>query len=115
VESLTDVRGTYEVLEDCEGFRLRDRGRCKSQRLSLQSHSKRSEHWVITSGRAVVTVDDTEIPWVDEYIHIPVGLSPDENPGTEPLIFVEVQLGAYLGEDDIIAIRMITSALQNNY
>ena len=73
-------------------------------RLSLQSHEKREEHWVIVKGNARVQLG--EMPLVlkeNQYIHIPIGVTHRvENIGTELLEIVETQVGEYLGEDDII-------------
>ena len=72
--------------------------------LSLQSHAHRSEHWVVVEGKARVTLEDDVRDLVEnESIYIPVGKRHRlENPGTEPLILIEVQTGNYFGEDDII-------------
>ncbi len=72
--------------------------------LSLQSHHHRSEHWIVVEGTARVTVDD-EVKLVTENqsVYIPLGaVHRMENPGKVPMVLVEVQTGAYLGEDDII-------------
>jgi mannose-1-phosphate guanylyltransferase/mannose-1-phosphate guanylyltransferase/mannose-6-phosphate isomerase len=72
--------------------------------LSLQSHHHRSEHWIVVSGTARVTVDD-EVKLVTENqsVYIPLGaVHRMENPGKVPMVLIEVQTGAYLGEDDII-------------
>ena len=72
--------------------------------LSLQSHHHRSEHWVVVEGTAKVTVDDTvTLVTENESIYVPLGaLHRMENPGKVDLVVIEVQTGAYLGEDDII-------------
>ena len=74
------------------------------RKLSLQSHLKRSEHWVIVEGDAEVTLDNKLIIMgKDEYIYIPVTCKHRiENIGDTNLEFVETQIGEYLGEDDII-------------
>ena len=72
--------------------------------LSLQSHHHRSEHWIVVEGTARVTVDD-EVKLVTENqsVYIPLGaVHRMENPGKLPMVLIEVQTGAYLGEDDII-------------
>jgi len=72
--------------------------------LSLQSHHHRSEHWIVVEGTAKVTVDD-EVKLVTENqsVYIPLGaVHRMENPGKVPMVLVEVQTGAYLGEDDIV-------------
>lgn len=72
--------------------------------LSLQSHNHRSEHWVVVEGTAKVTIDD-EIKFVTEgqSVYVPLGAKHRmENLGKLPMVLIEVQIGAYLGEDDII-------------
>jgi mannose-1-phosphate guanylyltransferase/mannose-6-phosphate isomerase len=75
-----------------------------NKRLSLQSHSKRSEHWVIVEGKAKVQLGfDFIILNKDEHIYIPINtLHRIENIGDSKLEFIETQIGTYLGEDDII-------------
>jgi len=72
--------------------------------LSLQMHHHRSEHWVVVSGTARVTLDDKVLLLKeDESIYIPLGSQHRlENPGVIPLEIIEVQTGSYLGEDDIV-------------
>ncbi len=72
--------------------------------LSLQSHHHRAEHWIVVEGTAKVTIDD-EVKLISENqsVYIPLGARHRlENPGKLPLTLIEVQTGAYLGEDDII-------------
>ena len=71
--------------------------------LSLQSHYHRSEHWVVVGGTAKVTIgDEVRILCENESVYIPLGVTHRlENPGRIPTILIEVQTGAYLGEDDI--------------
>ena len=72
--------------------------------LSLQSHHHRAEHWVVVEGTAKVTIDDkVRLVSENESVFIPLGaVHRMENPGKLPLTLIEVQTGAYLGEDDII-------------
>ena len=71
--------------------------------LSLQRHAKRAEHWVVVKGIAQVTCGDTTIMLHEnESTYIPLGQTHRlSNPGTVPVEIIEVQSGAYLGEDDI--------------
>ena len=72
--------------------------------LSLQSHKRRSEHWIVVEGTAKVTIDD-EIKLVTEgqSVYVPLGAKHRmENPALKPMVLIEVQIGTYLGEDDII-------------
>jgi mannose-6-phosphate isomerase-like protein (cupin superfamily) len=74
------------------------------KRLSLQSHNYRNEHWIIVQGKAKVTKDKNEICLTEnQHIFIPKkGLHRIENIGNIDLVFIEVQYGEYLGEDDIV-------------
>lgn len=95
--------GRYEVLDEGPGFKVKRIEVKPNQRLSLQSHENRSEHWVIVSGEALVTVGEKEIPLqANEDIVIPKQTKHRvANPGKQMLVFIEVQCGSYLGEDDI--------------
>jgi mannose-1-phosphate guanylyltransferase/mannose-6-phosphate isomerase len=96
--------GNYTVLEeDPEGFKLKRIEVAPGARLSLQSHSHRSEHWVVVSGTATVTNGDEVITvQKNQSTYIPIGTKHRlENRGSEPLHIVEIQVGEYLGEDDI--------------
>jgi mannose-6-phosphate isomerase-like protein (cupin superfamily) len=71
--------------------------------LSLQSHVHRSEHWIVVGGTAKVTVGD-EVKFLTENQSVYIALGEKhrlENPGKVPMVLIEVQTGAYLGEDDI--------------
>ncbi|MHA7885957.1 mannose-1-phosphate guanylyltransferase/mannose-6-phosphate isomerase [Roseicyclus sp.] len=72
--------------------------------LSLQSHHHRSEHWIVVQGTAKVTVEDrVTLLSENQSVYIPLGaVHRLENPGKLPMVLIEVQTGAYLGEDDII-------------
>jgi len=76
-------------------------------RISLQKHEKRSEHWFVVSGSGFAIVDSVEIGLKKgAFVNIPVGsVHRIGNIGNDPLIFIEVGLGEYLGEDDIIRIE----------
>jgi mannose-1-phosphate guanylyltransferase/mannose-6-phosphate isomerase len=96
--------GSYTVLEeDPEGFKLKRIEVAPGARLSLQSHAYRSEHWVVVSGTATVTNGDDIITVLkNQSTYIPIGTKHRlENRGSEPLHIVEIQVGNYLGEDDI--------------
>ena len=72
--------------------------------LSLQSHNQRSEHWIVVDGAAMVTIDDSvELVTEGRSVFVPLGSKHRlQNPGKLPLFIVEVQIGDYLGEDDIV-------------
>ncbi len=74
------------------------------KRLSLQSHHHRSEHWIVVRGTALVVINDTDrLLYENQSVYIPVGAKHRlENPGKISLEIIEVQTGAYLGEDDIV-------------
>jgi mannose-1-phosphate guanylyltransferase/mannose-1-phosphate guanylyltransferase/mannose-6-phosphate isomerase len=74
------------------------------QQLSYQSHAKRAEHWIVVSGQAeVVLNDEVHRLSAGQHIHIPQGAKHRmRNPGKDVVEFVEVQLGSYFGEDDIV-------------
>ncbi len=95
--------GGFEILADEKSHKTKRVTIDAGAQLSYQSHTRRSEHWVIISGTAEVILNEKTIPLVPgESIHIPVGAKHRmRNPGKEPLVFVEVQTGTYFGEDDI--------------
>ena len=96
--------GTYTVLQENPGYKLKYIEVKPGTRLSLQSHKHRSEHWVVVSGQAVVTNNNEFIELkANQSTYIPIGnIHRLENPGSEKLILIEVQCGEYLGEDDIV-------------
>jgi mannose-1-phosphate guanylyltransferase/mannose-6-phosphate isomerase len=72
--------------------------------LSLQSHFHRSEHWIVVEGTAKVTIDDdVQLVTENQSVYLPLGcVHRMENPGKVPMVLIEVQTGAYVGEDDIV-------------
>ncbi len=96
--------GTYTVLEEGEGFKIKRIVVKPGQRLSLQTHRHRSEHWVVVGGTARVTNGEEVFQLqVNESTYIRAGNKHRlENPGETELAIIEVQTGSYLGEDDII-------------
>jgi mannose-6-phosphate isomerase len=99
--------GTYTVLEEAPTFKVKRIEVLPKKRLSYQKHSQRAEHWVVVQGTAKVTLDGNDITIrTGEAIDIPIGAAHRvENPGDEDLIFIEVQRGNYLGEDDIVRLQ----------
>lgn len=96
--------GTYTVLEEGAGYKVKRIEVAPGKRLSLQMHHQRSEHWVVIKGTARVTRGE-------EVYDLPTGFSTGipketphrlENPGDVPLEIIEIQNGPYLGEDDIV-------------
>jgi mannose-1-phosphate guanylyltransferase/mannose-6-phosphate isomerase len=96
--------GYYEGLDSGERHQVKHLMVHPGASLSLQMHHHRAEHWVVVKGRAEVTVGDkVSILEENQSVYIPLGTTHRlANPGTEPLSIIEVQSGAYLGEDDIV-------------
>jgi mannose-6-phosphate isomerase-like protein (cupin superfamily) len=96
--------GQYEVLLDEPTYKVKRITVLPGQRLSLQMHHRRAEHWTIVVGEADVTVnEDTFRLTPGEHVYIPLEAKHRvANPGSEPLVFIEVQSGTYTGEDDIV-------------
>ena len=96
--------GWFETLVLAERFQVKRIVVHPGAALSLQSHVHRSEHWIVVSGTARVTVnDEVRLMTENQSIYIPLGaIHRLENPGKVPMVLIEVQTGAYLGEDDII-------------
>ena len=96
--------GSYDSIDEGGRFKVKRITVKPGEKLSVQMHHHRAEHWVVVSGTANVTVnDDTTMLSENESIYIPIGaVHALENPGKIPLELIEVQSGAYLGEDDIV-------------
>jgi mannose-1-phosphate guanylyltransferase/mannose-6-phosphate isomerase len=99
--------GHYEVLILGERFQVKRIVVKPGEKLSLQKHFHRAEHWVVVAGSAIVTRDHEEVlVRENESIYLPLGCTHRLfNPGRIPLSLIEVQSGAYLGEDDIVRIE----------
>src|SRR5688572_12326649 len=95
--------GYYESIDAGDGFQVKRLMIKPGARLSLQRHKHRAEHWVVVSGEAKVTRETEEMHLgANQSTYIPTGAKHRlENPGVAPLYVIEVQSGAYLGEDDI--------------
>lgn len=95
--------GTYTVLEEGNGYKIKRIVVNPKAKLSLQMHNKRSEHWVVVSGVARVTCGESVYTiQANQSTFVPMGVKHRlENPTDEPLQLIEVQSGNYLGEDDI--------------
>ncbi|NLA11808.1 MAG: mannose-1-phosphate guanylyltransferase/mannose-6-phosphate isomerase [Firmicutes bacterium] len=96
--------GSFTTLELGQGYQVKRIAVAPGKRLSLQSHRHRAENWIVVRGTALVTVaEETVSLSAGERAFIPIGAKHRlENPGAELLEVIEVQSGAYLGEDDII-------------
>ena len=99
--------GSYEVLEERPGFKVKVLEVKPGSRLSLQRHAQRGEHWVVVQGVADVVCGEQELQLArGDHIHIPPQTNHRlGNSGSEPLAIIEVQLGDYLGEDDIVRLE----------
>jgi mannose-1-phosphate guanylyltransferase/mannose-1-phosphate guanylyltransferase/mannose-6-phosphate isomerase len=99
--------GHYEGLIQGDRFQVKKISVRPGQKLSLQKHFHRAEHWVVVNGTAIVQRDAESILLREnESVYLPLGcVHRLENPGMIPLTLIEVQSGAYLGEDDIVRIE----------
>jgi mannose-1-phosphate guanylyltransferase/mannose-6-phosphate isomerase len=96
--------GSYTVLEEQPRFQIKRITVNPGAKLSLQKHFHRYEHWVVVAGTAtVINGDETICLYENQSTYIPAGAQHRlENPGVIPLELIEVQIGSYLGEDDIV-------------
>ena len=96
--------GWFESLAVGESFQVKRICVKPGASLSLQSHNHRSEHWIVVEGTAKVTIDeDVNLVTEGQSVYVPLGaVHRLENPEKLPMVLIEVQIGTYLGEDDII-------------
>jgi mannose-1-phosphate guanylyltransferase len=96
--------GSYDSIDNGERYQVKRISVKPGEKLSVQMHHHRAEHWVVVSGTANITIGDkTELVTENESVYIPIGeIHALENPGKIPLELIEVQSGSYLGEDDIV-------------
>ena len=99
--------GTYTILEDTPGYKIKRIVVKPGKRLSLQKHFHRSEHWIVVSGTATVTIGDgVEIVRPNESTYIKMGeVHRLENEGKIDIVLIEAQVGEYTGEDDIVRLE----------
>jgi mannose-1-phosphate guanylyltransferase/mannose-1-phosphate guanylyltransferase/mannose-6-phosphate isomerase len=99
--------GYYQSIHIGDRFQVKRITVNPGQKLSLQKHFHRAEHWVVVNGTALVTRDDEQLlVRENESVYLPLGcVHRLENPGKVPLNLIEVQSGPYLGEDDIVRIE----------
>ena len=95
--------GTYKTIELGDGFQVKIITVNPGGRLSLQKHFKRSEHWTVVQGEPSITVGDSVKSYnANDAVYIPVETAHRmENATDNPAAIIEVQIGSYLGEDDI--------------
>ncbi|MDX2212003.1 MAG: phosphomannose isomerase type II C-terminal cupin domain [Oculatellaceae cyanobacterium bins.114] len=105
----TEIRpwGSFTVLEEGRGYKIKRIEVKPGQRLSLQMHHHRSEHWIVVSGTAKVYCGDSvTLLSSNQSTYVPSCTNHRlENPGILPLVLIEVQNGEYLGEDDIVRLQ----------
>jgi mannose-6-phosphate isomerase-like protein (cupin superfamily) len=105
----SDVRpwGSWEVLDEGHGYKVKRLSVDGHSRLSLQTHAHRSEYWLVVSGTATCTVGRRQVVLeVGDHLYVPRGTRHRiANDAPDGLVLVEVQLGSYLGEDDIVRLE----------
>ncbi|MFT6268299.1 MAG: mannose-1-phosphate guanylyltransferase [Alphaproteobacteria bacterium] len=96
--------GSYDSIDNGERYQVKRISVKPGEKLSVQMHHHRAEHWIVVSGTASVTLgEETQLLTENESVYIPIGeVHALENPGKIPLELIEVQSGSYLGEDDIV-------------
>jgi mannose-6-phosphate isomerase len=100
--------GTFTVLDEGGDYKVKRIEVLPGKRLSYQKHARRAEHWMVVEGEARVTLNDQELTLrVGETVDIPVEAAHRiANPhDQERLVFIEIQRGSYLGEDDIVRLQ----------
>ncbi len=99
--------GNFTVLDEGPTYKVKRIEVLSQKRLSYQKHARRAEHWMVVAGTAKVTLDGRELTLnPGQTVDIPVASAHRvENIGTEKLVFIEIQRGSYLGEDDITRLQ----------
>ena len=99
--------GSFTVLDDAEGYKVKRMLVRPGKRLSYQRHARRSEHWFVVQGRGRVVVEGSSRELTEGMaVDIPLlAAHRIENDGTDDLVFIEVQHGEYFGEDDIVRVE----------
>ena len=103
--------GWYQVIDSGNRYKTKNIEVNPGCSLSLQFHYHRSEHWVVVEGTAKVTIDDEEkLLSEGQSVYVPLSSKHRlENPGEHQITLIEVQIGTYLGEDDIVRYEDIYS------
>lgn len=99
--------GTWHVLDEGPGYKVKRIEVGPGHRLSYQTHEQRSEHWIVVAGTATCVIEGQErTAHTGEHVDVPLGAAHRIcNFGEDLLVIVEVQLGAYTGEDDIVRLE----------
>ena len=99
--------GSFTILEDRQTYKVKRIEVLPGKRLSYQRHEKRDEHWIVVEGEAIVTLEGREARLSPaQAVDIPrMAAHRIHNSGKNPLVFIEVQNGDYVGEDDIIRLE----------
>jgi mannose-6-phosphate isomerase len=99
--------GNFTVLDEGENYKVKRIEVLPGKRLSYQKHAQRAEHWMVVQGTGKVTLDGQDIVLnAGEVVDIPIGAAHRiENPGDVKVVFIEIQRGSYLGEDDIVRLQ----------
>ena len=107
LETETRPWGSFTILDEGEGFKVKRISVNPGHKLSLQYHHHRSEHWTVIQGEATVTIGESTKPVkINESVYIPLKEKHAlANEGEELMQLIEVQLGDYLGEDDIVRLE----------
>jgi mannose-6-phosphate isomerase-like protein (cupin superfamily) len=107
LESDTRPWGSWHVIDVDDGYKVKRIHVSPGSRLSLQTHEHRAEHWVVIQGVATATVGEhTSQVLTGEAIDVPLRAKHRlANEGEEELVIIEVQLGSYTGEDDIVRLE----------
>ena len=99
--------GSYTVLDEGDGHKVKRISVLPGRRLSYQRHERRAEHWFVVAGRGVVTLDGRDVEvGAGNAVDVPrTAAHRIHNTGDLPLVFIEVQHGDYFGEDDIVRLE----------
>jgi mannose-6-phosphate isomerase len=95
--------GHFEIVAEGPGYKVKRMTVLPGRRLSYQRHARRSEHWYVVHGDGVVTIDDVErAVGVGSEVDVPTGAAHRIGcTSADPIVFIEIQLGSYFGEDDV--------------
>ncbi|MBI5202703.1 MAG: phosphomannose isomerase type II C-terminal cupin domain [Elusimicrobia bacterium] len=108
-EKLKDERpwGTWEIIALDPAYKIKRIVVRPGQRLSYQKHAQRREIWTAAAGKGLITLDGKQLELSPgQTIEVPIGCAHRvANPGKTDFVFIEVQLGSYFGEDDIVRLE----------